>query len=363
MAKSAGGATLPSSDKESDATMLRNADEERESGLRPLDPRHDLIAVADLIELGFRDELDPAARQMLAQIRRLQRPAWPLRTILGSPPTLQGFVWVEEGQIVGNLSLRRAAPRRSRGYLIGNVVVHPAYRRQGIARTLMEHALTQVNRQGGHWVGLEVRADNDAALGLYRSLGFREVGRTIHYLHPGTSSWPPLPDSPSHWRKAKPDDRPVWLALAHALYGREQAQVLEIDGRAYAYGRWERAADLWFLGWREWAWIDRHTPPQRALYLRRDRRGRYHLWELYLQPQLAPSAIEEALGRLTAITRRRPWPVILLFPHHPVVDATLLKLGFRHHRHLIQMRLDFVPQRRIRLPDQPERAGHAGHRP
>ena len=327
-------------------------------GLRRLDPLHDIPTVADLIELGFREELDPAAWQMLAQMRRQRRRGWPFLALFRATPTMGGFVWEEEGRIVGNLSLRRAAPLRSRGYLIGNVVVHPDYRRRGIARALMEAALEQVRQQHGRWVGLEVRADNEAALRLYRSLGFREVGKTIHYLRHGSLDWPALTPTPDAWRKARPDDRPVWLALAHALYGREQAAVLEIDGRAFAYGRWERTIDLWLAGWQEWAWLDRRTPPQRALYLRRDRHGRYHFWELYLHPGLDEAKIEAGLALLASISRRKPWPVICLFPPHPRVDAALLRLGFHHHRRLLQMRLDLVPPRRLRVRDRTDRAGH-----
>ncbi len=318
-------------------------------GLRRIDPLRDIAAVADLIEMGFRDELDPAAWRMLAQMRRMQRRSLPFLTLFSTPPSMDGFVWIEDGKIVGNLSLRRAAPPRSRGYLIGNVVVHPAYRRRGIARALMEAALKRVKERQGRWVGLEVRADNDAALHLYRKLSFREVGRTIHYLRPGSLAWPPLKPSPTAWRKARPDDRPVWLALAHTLYGREQAEILEINGRAYAYGRWERAIDLWFIGWREWTWIDRKVPPQQALYLRRDRRGRYHLWELYLHPDLDEATIQQGLAMLASISQRRRWPVILLFPPHPRVDSALLQLGFYHHRHLLQMRLDLASPHRIPL--------------
>ena len=322
--------------------------ERTEQGLRRINPLRDIPAVADLIELGFREELDPAAWQMLRQMRRLRRRGWPFLAVLSAPPTLDGFVWLEEGRIVGNLSLRTAFPRRSGGYLIGNVVVHPDYRRRGIARRLMEAALEEVQRKRGRWVGLEVRADNEAALRLYRSYDFREVGQTIHYLRRGGLAWPKLPKpDASAWRRARPDDRPVWLALARQLYGREQGAVLEVEGRAYTYGRWERAIDLWLVGRREWAWLDRAHPPRRALYLRRDRRGRFHLWELYLRPDLDEAAIEEGLALLASISRRRRWPVILLFPPHPAADAALLRLGFHHHRRLLQMRLDLAPSHHI----------------
>ncbi len=316
-------------------------------GLRPLVAPDDLPAVAHLIEIGFGAELDPAGQSMLRLFHQWGNPfGW--TRLLFPPPSLYGFVWVEDGAIVGNLTLRRAAPRRKGGYLIGNVVVHPDYRRRGIARALMERALEEVRRRRGRWVGLEVRVDNAPALSLYRRLGFVEVGETVHYLRADARHWPDLGGHRHRWRKATPDDHAVWLALAHAMYGRAQADVLEVDGRRYAYGGWGRAVDLWLARQREWAWLDRSMPPRRAIYARRDGRGGYYLWEMYLHPEVSGQAVEEAVGMLASTTHRRPrLPVILYFPPSSVVEGLLLRAGFHQHRRLYQMRLDLRPSARL----------------
>jgi len=57
-----------------------------------------------------------------------------------------------------------------------NLAVHPARRRQGIARALLTEALARVRTQGVVVVWLEVRPSNAAALALYRAFGFEEVG-------------------------------------------------------------------------------------------------------------------------------------------------------------------------------------------
>ncbi len=49
-------------------------------------------------------------------------------------------------------------------------------RRRGIARALWERALGELAEKGVARVFLEVAANNEAALGLYRTLGFEEVG-------------------------------------------------------------------------------------------------------------------------------------------------------------------------------------------
>ncbi len=57
-----------------------------------------------------------------------------------------------------------------------NLAVHPAQRRRGIARALLTAALTRSHEQGAAVVWLEVRPSNTAALALYHSFGFEEIG-------------------------------------------------------------------------------------------------------------------------------------------------------------------------------------------
>ena len=74
----------------------------------------------------------------------------------------------------------------ARGYLIYwvvademhllNLAVHPTHRGRGISRQLLHTAMTQARAQGAGVVWLEVRPSNRAALALYRSFGFEEVG-------------------------------------------------------------------------------------------------------------------------------------------------------------------------------------------
>lgn len=62
-----------------------------------------------------------------------------------------------------------------------NLAVHPDRRRRGIARALLSAALAQGQRQQVAVVSLEVRPSNRAALSLYHSFGFRQVGRRPRY--------------------------------------------------------------------------------------------------------------------------------------------------------------------------------------
>lgn len=68
---------------------------------------------------------------------------------------------------------------------IQNVAVHPAHRRRGLGRYLIEDALEAGRKAGARKAFLEVRLSNRAAQRLYASLGFHEVGRRRrYYSHP-----------------------------------------------------------------------------------------------------------------------------------------------------------------------------------
>ena len=62
-----------------------------------------------------------------------------------------------------------------------------AARGRGVGRSLLTAGLDWAARQGAEVVHLEVADGNDAALGLYRSLGFEEWGRRPDY-YPGADA-------------------------------------------------------------------------------------------------------------------------------------------------------------------------------
>lgn len=77
----------------------------------------------------------------------------------------------EGGNVVGYGLLRGW----NEGYQVPRlgIAVHPESRRQGHAATLMAHLHAEAARRGAAKVELRVLADNEAAISLYRSLGYR----------------------------------------------------------------------------------------------------------------------------------------------------------------------------------------------
>ncbi len=151
--------------------------EMQKSGPRPMNTRRDLKQIAALIEQAFGPELDAAGWAALRELRIAARLS-PLLSLFSADNAagiaMNGFVWVEEGKIVGNVTTQ-PVPRFSSRYLIANVAVDKAYRGRGIARELMRIVLNYIAEQGAQWAILQVREDNDIARGMYQRLSFAEI--------------------------------------------------------------------------------------------------------------------------------------------------------------------------------------------
>ena len=88
-----------------------------------------------------------------------------------------GLLWRNGGEPLGFV-LGRSNGARAEVLSLG---VAPSARQRGVARALMNAAIERVSRRGLRTLYLEVAEDNDAALRLYRALGFAPVGRRPGY--------------------------------------------------------------------------------------------------------------------------------------------------------------------------------------
>lgn len=69
---------------------------------------------------------------------------------------------------------------------IYNIAIAPEFRREGIGEALLRHLIEKADDDGCKLVTLEVRGSNEAAMELYKKLGFREVGRRRGYYAKGS---------------------------------------------------------------------------------------------------------------------------------------------------------------------------------
>jgi ribosomal protein S18 acetylase RimI-like enzyme len=166
--------------------------------VRSLNVIRDLSAVADLIELCFSPTMDNEGQRYLSDMRRASRDDsflnWASRVTETTSLPLTGYVWEENGRIIGNASLIPFRDKGKRVYLIANVAVHPDHRRQGIAQILTQRAMNHAQARKASAVWLHVRDDNFGAIRLYEKLGFQEISRrTTWYAR--TDAYPPKVDT------------------------------------------------------------------------------------------------------------------------------------------------------------------------
>ena len=84
---------------------------------------------------------------------------------------------MESGELVGYYALQYVLDEAE----IAIIAVKRKFRRQGMGRRLLEEIKSFAIGQKIRKIHLEVRSENEAAVHLYRSFGFVEVGRRKNY--------------------------------------------------------------------------------------------------------------------------------------------------------------------------------------
>jgi len=315
----------------------------RGSGLRRFDAYRDLGTVVDLIEVAFGEKLGPVGRYALAETRRFARYGWliwallhPFRHNFQPAP---GFVWIEDGRIVGNVSVRRACEWG--GFLIGNVAVHPDLQGRGIGTALMEAALADVAAHRGRWVGLEVRSDNDVARRLYEKFGFRAVGEKVCMLRHASVPWDGGVRTYPGLRPGRSRDARIIAGMVRATIPDAQRALLEFREGDYMLG-WERALDCWLDGRRETWWVAESSGViQGALRAVHELSQRPDRMEIVVHPayrgRVETSLIQKGLDTLHG-PPKKAIEVSIVDPIGSTV-AAFEQAGFCKFQVLVQMRL------------------------
>lgn len=311
-------------------------------GLRPFQGRRDLAPVADLIETCFSATLDAGGRSAIQEMRVISRSGplvWTVGRLSRVIPLMQGFVWVEAGRIVGNISVTPAG--YDGGWVIANVAVAPEYRRQGIARQLMQAAMSQIARQGAFAV-LQVDADNDGARTLYDSLGFRAQRTFTRWRRAAHYRLPDAPPVSPGLRRLAASDSDALYTLANRIRPNEQGGMgwLRPTRRADFHPARLRSLRLLLGGQHTEYWIVPGANGTLDAALRIESRigGLTTLFDMLVRPEcqgaLAPALIPTVIQQWSA--RQHP-----LVTDHPAddteVNALLNQHYFRPERSLVHM--------------------------
>lgn len=295
------------------------------------------MPAADLIELCFADRLDEDGRRYVAQMRRAANSQRLLRLAgVGAQSVtlpVNGLVWEEDGDLIGNLSMLPVFVAGKRAYLIANVAVHPTRRRTGIAKALTEEAVARIGKRNIQNVWLHVDEDNLAARRLYDQLGFIEQARrTTWHAKPIVNSNSP-PDGAQFGKRRTKD----WSQQRKWLKGLYPTQViwhmpLRISllrpGPGGAVSRF--FSDRHFRQWSAWqgeellgvcAWQSSHTQAD------------------WLWLAAAPDREEAAMQILLPCVFKKLNPRRTLALDYPSGQAedSLTRQGFHRHQTLIWM--------------------------
>lgn len=315
--------------------------------IRPFVPHRDLAGLASLIERSFGPELQVTGSHIVQDLRQMAAFGPLLRATGPFAAPFAGFVWVEEGRMVGNVSL---GPERdgSRSWTVSNVAVLPEYRGLGIAGQLMDRAIAFAERQGVRRLQLEVRVDNAPAQALYKHRGFVVVD-TVHELRLPRYGWatpagrPPAGLGPARYAERRAIARLVdatsaaATASGAAIQGLRRGFAAWLAGRAAAFLSGERIHEAVGRASGEvvaYGYAATHPwrgPHEVGVYVAPSVRG---AWEGPL--------LEWLLRRL-----RRTVPQAVratISDAHPEAVAAARRLGFQPLRVLDHMVLDLAPR-------------------
>lgn len=312
-----------------------------ETNIRSFDARRDMKSVADLIEVCFSETLDPDGRRYLQQMRfAADNPRylnWATSTLDGISLPMNGFVWLQQGRMIGNLSLIPFQSQGKNNYLIANVAVHPEFRRRGIGRQLTLKAIEEVQRRGAPAVWLHVRDENTAAINLYQTLGFKERARRTTWFTQEVSQPLPIPQGikirphpPQSW-----DLQRTWLLHQ---YPKELAWHFSFNLNELRPG-WIAAIQRFFNAHtiRQWTAYRGNSVSGTLAY----QASRSYADTIWLAPP--PDGDDASVKALLNTARKslpQRRPLTLDFPAGNAVEA-LEATGFQAHQTLIWMQIPF----------------------
>lgn len=322
------------------ASLLKRAPQ---NGLQPVDLSRHLASLADLIELCFASDMDASGRSVVREMQLLSRLGLGLRlfTALGltQPPWDSGFVWVEDGRVIGSVSATRSAAQPA-AWLIANVAVHPAHRRRGIALALMRATLDFIRSRNGAEAILQVDDDNLGAVALYRQLGFAGVATHTHWTRPYRAPTPPYQPAVFDLRQRIPIEWADQLTLSALVRPAGLAWNQPLRADTFQPVLW-RQLEAFFAGQMEEHWVVRVNDQLVGSLTVRANWGEGDCLILLVHPdfrgQLERPLLLRGLRRLAP----RPWPVRIEHPaDDAAADAALRDFGFQPGRTLRWMRAD-----------------------
>jgi GNAT superfamily N-acetyltransferase len=230
-----------------------------------------------------------------------------------------------EDRLVGTATTTRYGPHLA---WIGMVLVHPGFRRRGIARALVKECLRWLEERGVRSIKLDASPEGKP---LYRELGFREEwsyarweGPALHrplLREPAQGGEGPRPLRPEDWEPLLALDRVAFGAARGQLLAeiRKQSYTVEVEpgrGELRGYGMVRPGARADFLG----PLVSRSVQEARSLasVLLGSGEAETFFWDI---PDRNPEAV--ALAQALGFQRARPLTRMVLGDDAPAGDISL----------------------------------------
>lgn len=320
------------------------------SGPRPINLSRDTRQVLELLDLSFGRWYGSQGRRVLYDRLSLsQVNPLALRLNMMTSGFIPGFVWEEDGRIVGNLTLLGSEVFGR--YLIANVAVHPDYRRRGIARALLQEALDHIILWGGRTMMLQVESVNEPAITLYRTSGFHILGTMNRWqASPSNLRYVPVQaNSVGQFRTLSQRDWRAAYQLDRAIVHPDLNWPAPPSPDFYKTGLWRSLVDF-LNGRKSSAWVAELRPGAKGV---RELIGLVSInseWgrPIWLRTRVNPSWQEEVEPSLlnTAIKHLKRVRGGTIRMNHPADDQLANQLlsdaNFRIQRSLTVMTLDIT---------------------
>jgi ribosomal protein S18 acetylase RimI-like enzyme len=292
--------------------------------------------VADLVETVFSGSLDPSGRRMLRWMRGLGRLGWIgwLFNYWFLPPAARpyGFLWEDNGRVVGNANLSKVEGYPGR-WALSNVAVHTDYRRQGIAKSLVKASIGLVRNRDGKVVLLQVDRDRPETQVLYASFGFRPLATRTTWVRRG-GRVPLVTEIGSARRRQREEWKHQW-ELASKVHPEGLIWPYPTSPSFFRPRGFVEARGL--EGVRHWVWSEKGQLIGSLTARRRLERGSWR-FILIVEPE-ARGRVETSILALVLTELYTRGSIVLDYPAG-CAEAQLESFGFHPERTLTWMALE-----------------------
>lgn len=159
--------------------------------IRPINVTTDLKGIANLLYICFSNSMDEGGERYIDYLRRFSQALLFTRMAQRKPEKYalpgEGFIYEDNGKLIGNITLSTIKIHDETVYLISNVAVLPEYRGKGIAKSLTRTALQYIESKGVKQIWLQVKRDNQPAIDLYDQFSFQTFMTRTTWIRKRTS--------------------------------------------------------------------------------------------------------------------------------------------------------------------------------